>query len=321
MSSANDDGFLLYIQHARTGVNHLGAQWRNELQLGKLPLLSTSFYQPLAVSQHYFIEPKLYASREIQDLYDGGARVASYRFNNSGGRVDFGMNLGSLSQLRVGYSASRQKASLETGSQLLPNSDTTNTGIVVSAIHDSRDTPFHPTRGVAAALEYARNDNLLGGKPTWDRAELGLGIAVPFRSDVLWINAAAGSDFGGQLPPDRLFVLGGPLSFPGYNAGELRASSYWTLSSSYLWKLADILSLRGQTLYGGLLLQTGQVYQRLDGVQSGQIGSAAFEISGRTPVGPVTLGYALTTTNSSSVWLSLGRPVGTGTILERGIFR
>ena len=53
MSSANDDGFLLYIQHARTWVNHLGAQWRNELQLGKLQLLSTSFYQPLAVSQHY----------------------------------------------------------------------------------------------------------------------------------------------------------------------------------------------------------------------------------------------------------------------------
>lgn len=123
-------------------------------------------------------------------------------------------------------------------------------GIVASVIHDSRDTPFHPTRGVAAALEYTRNDNLLGGQSTWDRTEPGLGVAVPFRSDVLWINAAGDSDFGRQLPPDRRFAL-----------------------------------------------------------------------DGRTPVGPVTLVYALTTTNPSSVWLSRGRPVGTGTILERGIFR
>jgi len=320
-SSANVDGFILYLQHARTWVNDLGAQWRNEAQVGRVQLLSTSFYQPLVTSQHYFVEPKAYGSREIQDLYNDGARLASYQFRNYGGTIDFGANFGTQSQLRVGYSASRQKVNLETGAQVLPNSDSSISGIVVSAIHDSRDTPFRPTKGVAVALEYTGNDGLLGDKPTWERAELGLGVAVPFRSDVIWINAAAGSDFGQKLPQDRLFVLGGPLSFPGYDANELRASSYWTFSGSYLWKLADIFTLRGQTLYGGLHLQTGQVYQRLDGVQSGQIGSAAFEISGRTPVGPVTLGYALTTTNSSSVWLSLGRPVGTGTILERGIFR
>ncbi len=320
-SSANDDGFILYLQHARTWVNDLGAQWRNAVQVGKVRLLSTSFYQPLVTSQHYFVEPKAYASHEIQDLYNDGARVATYQFNNYGGRVDFGANFGMQSQVRIGYSASRQKVSLETGTQLLPNSNSTISGIVVSAIHDSRDTPFHPTKGVAVALEYTGNDNLLGDTRTWNRAELGLGVAVPFRKDVLWINAAGGSDFGKQLPEDRLFVLGGPVSFPGYDSTELRASSYWTFSGSYLWKLADIFSLRGQTLYGGLRLQTGQVYQRLDGVQSGSIGSAAFEVSGRTPVGPVTLGYALTTTNSSSFWLSLGRPLGTGTILERGIFR
>ena len=38
-------------------------------------------------------------------------------------------------------------------------------------------------------------------------------------------------------------------------------------------------------------------------------------------IGPLTLGVGATSTDSWSVWLSVGRPVGHGTILERGIFR
>jgi hypothetical protein len=38
-------------------------------------------------------------------------------------------------------------------------------------------------------------------------------------------------------------------------------------------------------------------------------------------VGPLTVGVGATSTDSWSVWLSIGRPVGHGTILERGIFR
>ena len=87
---------------------------------------------------------------------------------------------------------------------------------------------------------------------------------VPLRNDVLWINAAAGTDFGTDLPADRLFVLGGPVSFPGHDVGELRAGSYWTLSSGYSWELKDIFTLRGQSLYWGVLLQGGQTFDRFD---------------------------------------------------------
>jgi hypothetical protein len=38
-------------------------------------------------------------------------------------------------------------------------------------------------------------------------------------------------------------------------------------------------------------------------------------------VGPLTIGFAATTTDSWSLWVAVGRPIGNGTILERGIFR
>ena len=85
-SAASDDSFLFYVQHKRTWINDLGAQWRNELQLGTNKLLSTSFYQPLTLSQQFFVEPKFSISDTRQDLYTDGERVARYRFKDWVGR-------------------------------------------------------------------------------------------------------------------------------------------------------------------------------------------------------------------------------------------
>jgi hypothetical protein len=48
---------------------------------------------------------------------------------------------------------------------------------------------------------------------------------------------------------------------------------------------------------------------------------ASLYVTGRTMVGPLTVGFGATSTESYSVWLAIGRPIGHGTILERGIFR
>jgi outer membrane translocation and assembly module TamA len=138
---------------------------------------------------------------------------------------------------------------------------------------------------------------------------------------VLWVNAAGGSALGSKLPADRLFALGGPVSLPGYQLYELRAAAYWTISGSYLWQIKDLFSLRGQALYAGLRLQDSKAYDTLDSKNRGQIESVSLFITGRTPVGPLTIGFAATSADSRSVWISFGRPVEEGTILSRGIFR
>jgi hypothetical protein len=116
-------------------------------------------------------------------------------------------------------------------------------------------------------------------------------------------------------------MLGGPGSFPGYELGEVRSEDYWTASGSYLWKMTDIMSLRGQALYAGMRLQVGQTYDRFDRVDEGEVYGGSIFITGRTQAGPFTFGIGATSTDSYSVWLAVGRPIGHGTILERGIFR
>jgi hypothetical protein len=184
-----------------------------------------------------------------------------------------------------------------------------------------RDTPFGATRGVVAELEYFKSDAAFGAQRDWQRAEIGLGFALPFRSDILRVAVAGGSNLGSNLPADRLFTLGGPVSLAGEELDALRVAGYWTLSASYLWQIKDIFALRGQALYAGVRLQDLEVYQSIDDNLHGQIGSVSVFITGRTLVGPVTLGIATTTANAHTLWVSFGRPIAEGSILSEGIFR
>ena len=59
-SEGGDIGFVIYGKHTRTWVDSLGAEWRNELQLGGETYLSTSFYQPLDAAQRFFVEPRAF---------------------------------------------------------------------------------------------------------------------------------------------------------------------------------------------------------------------------------------------------------------------
>ena len=320
-TSGDDRGFALYLAHNRTWINSLGAQWRNEIQFGTNQILSTSFYQPLDIAQRFFIEPKLFWNQEWENVFYDGNDVARYKFGDLGGRLDFGVNFGNVAQLRVGYLATDRRVQIATGSPLLPQLDIRDAGIAVSAIYDTRDTSFSATRGVVAALEYYESDVALGAQRDWQRAELGVGFSIPFHNDVLRISAAGGSDIGSNLPADRLFTLGGPVSLAGEELDALRAAAYWTVSASYLWQIKDLFALRGQALYAGLRLQDLEAYETIDGTDTGQIGSLSVFVTGRTPVGPLTLGFATTTDNSRTVWVSFGRPIAEGTILSRGIFR
>ncbi|HYJ41155.1 MAG TPA: patatin-like phospholipase family protein [Steroidobacteraceae bacterium] len=320
-SREGDLSFSIYGRHVRTWVNSLGAQWYNELQLGGESLVTTGFYQPLDVARRFFIEPRVTFSRALEDVFVDDERVARYEFKDFIGELNLGANVGRYGQARIGYLYDERDVDVDIGTPLMPEGKPVDAGMHVLAELDSRDTAFNPTRGLAMALEYMESDESMGGDRDWERAELGFGIALPLRRDVLWLTFAAGSDLGSDLPGDRAFSVGGPDSFPGFEQGELRVSEYWLANTSYLWRVKDLLSIRNHSLYVGVGLTGGQLNGRLDGGEDGEHYGGSVFLTGRTFFGPLTVGVGATSTDSWSLWLSVGRPVGHGTILERGVFR
>jgi NTE family protein len=320
-SREGDVTFALYGRHVRTWLNSRGAQWFNELQLGGESLLTTGLNQPLDIARRFFIEPQATFSRSLEDVFVDNARVARYAFKDLMGELNLGANIGRYGQIRVGYVYDQRDVAVDIGPTLFPEVDAVDAGIHVLAELDSRDTTFNPTRGVAMALDYQQSDDSMGGERNWEKGEIGLGVAVPLRRDVLWLTLAAGSNFGSDLPGDRAFSVGGPDSFAGFEQGELRVDKYWLANTSYLWRVKDLLSIRNLSLYMGVGLTGGRVDGRLDGGEDGELYGGSVFLTGRTLFGPLTVGVGTTNTDSWSLWLSVGRPVGHGTILERGVFR
>jgi NTE family protein len=318
-SSDGDLEFALFGRHTRTWVNSLGAEWRNELQFGGDSYLQTSFYQPLDQAHRFFVEPRLMVSRTLENIFFEDERVARYEYQDLTGSLDLGLNFGRFAQARVGYLYDSRKVNVDVGSPVLPETEPDDAALGASFEYDSRDTAFAPTKGATIALEYLNAHDSLGSDRNWERAELGVGVAVPFRRNIWWITAAGGvSD---ELPGDRLFTLGGPGSFPGFELGELRVGGYWTIGTSYLLNVKEVLPIKGHALYMGFRVVGGGVSDRFDNQESEGIYGGSIYLTGRTMVGPLTLGVGATSTDSWSAWLSIGRPVGRGTILERGIFR
>ena len=132
---------------------------------------------------------------------------------------------------------------------------------------------------------------------------------LPFRRNVGYLRVSGGSSFDTSLPLYDLFSLGGPVSLPGLSIGELRGTSYWSAQASYLQRIADISYVFGQSIYAGLTLTAADMSGRLDGVYAQPTYSGAFVLAGRTPLGPVSLSLAATTTSEWQLVLGLGRPI------------
>ncbi|MDH5274749.1 MAG: hypothetical protein OEY13_16950, partial [Gammaproteobacteria bacterium] len=77
----------------------------------------------------------------------------------------------------------------------------------------------------------------------------------------------------------------------------------------------------------GLRLEAGETFGRLESTvlpgfdENEMLYGGSLYLTGRTQIGPLTVGLGMTSNDSWSLWIAVGRPVGNGTILERGIFR
>ena len=312
--------FELEAQYVRRWLNSYGGQWRNRVQLGTSSLFQTSLYQPLEKTQTFFIEPGGLAGRSTEDIYNDYKRIAQYFFIDYGGRLDVGVNLGSNSQLRAGYWVDERRVEVDTGLSLLPTGRHTDAGLLASGYFDNRDASTFATRGTAAEIQFFRSDSGLGATRSWEILEGGARQVVRAGVTTLSLTAAAGSNLGSTLPADRAFSLGGPQSFPGYSPGAVRADAYWVVQGAVLWSIADILPIANQALYGGIGLEGGHVYDRIDPVPDGALYGISGYIGGRTPIGTLTLGFGKAT-GTWGGWITIGTPVGSGSILDHPIFR
>ena len=94
--------FSLLAGLRRVWINSLGAQWTNELEVGRIARAATEFYQPLDLGDTVFVAGYASVQSVPRYIFDGSQRVAEYRVQANTAGFDVGVPFGNTGEIRVG---------------------------------------------------------------------------------------------------------------------------------------------------------------------------------------------------------------------------
>ena len=296
--------FSLTLQHTMTWVNSYGAEWRNEIELGDVRRLSTSFYQPLWPGGPWFVEGMLAAFKLNSDLYDGFRRTDRFTSETRGAYALAGRRLGNVGVARVGAGYERYRTEPTISSRFeTGESDSARVALAEVSL-DTLDDPNFPRRGYGAIARTSLLDYESGGDPiqtylvngllpyTWGRLTL-LGLA----------NAQRSRDDRGA------FGLGGLFNLSGTPPGAIVGSQAAFGALLGYWHMGRTRGALGGDWYIGLSAEAGNAWYRSSEVPRGEVRKAASAFLGLDSIlGPVYLAYGKTFGGDSAWYIFLGRP-------------
>ena len=305
-----DSFFALVATHRSTWLNRLGAEWRNDLQIGHNDRLATEYYQPLTAAQRVFFALHAETARDPFDLYLNGARLARYRRATYGAGVDLGVPLGTFGEARVGFVRGRLKllndTSFVAGSVFV---QPTEMGAIEARVRlDTLDNLRFPREGYAGDVQVYASRQKLGATDNYTRLSANFNGAVAYEAHSLQFGLRAARSLGSaDLPNYELFALGGFLQLSGYRTGELlgREMAFGRLVYNYRVSTPGLLD----GAYVGVSLEAGRIGDTVSGsTPSGSHRGASLYFAFDTPLGPVYLAYGRSDGRNQSVYLFVGQP-------------
>ncbi|GLS95954.1 patatin-like phospholipase family protein [Piscinibacter gummiphilus] len=310
--------FNLAASHRATWLNHLGAEWRNDVQIGHTDRLATEWYQPLTAAQRLFVAARAEFTRNPFDLYDNsdgssdgdGSRIGQYRVQYIGVGLDLGTPIGRSAEFRVGLTRGHVKMLLDTGlvpPELLQPPQETG-GVLARLRFDSLDSIRFPTQGWQGEVRLYASRPTFGADETYTKASANLNAAQAFGRHSLQVGLRGAKALGDDdLPVHELYSLGGFLRLSGYATGQFlgRELAFGRLVYNYRLSLPGFLS-------GAFIGASAEVGRIGDSVSKG--GDAftrhGFSIyaSMDTPLGPIYGAFGRGGDGANAVYLYLGQP-------------
>ena len=305
-----DSYFNLLASYRRTWLNTLGAEWRNNLQIGRTSSFMSEFYQPLDDRGFFFVAPHASYERRTTDLYDGSRRIASYDVTSILAGIDIGSQFTRYGELRIGMLGGVLSPELDTGPQSLsPGDDNVTQGAFKTRLFlDQLDSVQFPRSGWSAGLNMFNSSSLLGADQDYTKWDSDGSFVRSFGSHTFHFSAKAGGRIGSDtLPRYDLFQWGGFMQQSGYATGQLVGDDLKFGRLIYYHRLLKGSLLEG--VYGGISFEVGQVGNPLvPGSPEGLLESSCIFLAADSPIGPVYIGYGRSMDNNSSVYLYLGTP-------------
>ncbi|HEX6691527.1 MAG TPA: patatin-like phospholipase family protein, partial [Burkholderiales bacterium] len=106
--------FNLALSHRATWLNSLGAEWRNDAQIGYHDRVASEFYQPLHFRSGVFVAPRVEFNQNPIAFFVDGRRIGQYMVQTTRAHLDFGLQ-NKYGEVRLGAFTGRLKAEEDFG--------------------------------------------------------------------------------------------------------------------------------------------------------------------------------------------------------------
>ncbi len=305
---SGDAYFNLLVSHRRTWVDALGAEWRNDLQIGRSMRYLSELYQPLDIAQRFFVAPRIDLGQRPLDVYQDRNRVARFSVRTVRAALDLGSAMGSYGEARIGLMRGFSDYELDTGlSTLVP--DVTRFqlgGVNVRLRFDRLDNAAFPREGFAGSLDLMSSRTTFGASNDYTRWEASmLGASSLGRHTLRWAMKGGGRLGRQELPGYEMFSWGGFLQMSGYRTGQLTGRELVFGRLVYVYKLVDQPIFEG--VHVGFSLEAARLR---DGFFPGLVHakSTSMFVGFDSPIGPMFVALGAAADGNRALYLFLGKP-------------
>ena len=303
--------FNLLMRYQQTQFNKAGAEWRNDLQIGRDRRLASSFFQPFGLGSIVNVSAGGELARRPIDIYLDGRRITQYDVSTSTASLDLGLDIGRNAIARFGALRGNDRADVNIGSFALPNVTLKQGGLKLRTLYDNLDDPNFPREGRTVGFDYYASMKRLGAARDYRKAEFNYSDHYSIGNHTLAISGRYGRTFGASTPIPIFdqYSLGGFLQLSGYRPGELIGQTVSLGRVSYYQRLGASSSFLGRNVYGGISGEMGRVADNFQTQSSNERKySLGMFVGIDTLLGPLYLGYGRSRQRNGVFYFFLGQP-------------
>ncbi len=307
-----ESSFDVLTTYTMTKLNRRRGEVKVQAQLGENPSLFGEYYQPLSLSQTWFVSAQLQQATASVFSPVGEGLYAPYRVDILSGILDLGLQLGKYGELKFGLVRSSTHSELRSDTDSveplsLPSEiDSDLAGYRFSAIVDQFDNMNFPRHGYFVAAEFLAARESLGSDAEYDRLVTFMGAAATRKRHTILGLTTLYSALGSESP--EIYSLGGLFTLSGYPSDSItgRYGGYATLL--YLYRLFQMPPTIGDGLYIGGSVEAGNLWYEADQVDLGELRySASLVIGVDTVFGPLYLAQGFSEDGDNTLYLFVGR--------------
>ncbi|MFO0324035.1 MAG: patatin-like phospholipase family protein [Burkholderiales bacterium] len=307
--SIGEGRFNLLVRSQMTQVNAAGAEWRNDLQIGRDRRLATRFLQPFWAGSFVNSSVGAELGRRPFDIFVDGNRLAQYDVRNKVGSLDLGADMGRNAIARIGMYRGDATATMAIGFTDTPSYKVRQGGMRFRAVYDSMDDINFPRQGRTFSVDYTASLKPFGADDVYRKTEVNFVENFSVGRHTLSLAGRYGDSKGGELPVFDQFSMGGFLQLSGYRPGELLSERVVFARSTYLYKLPFGQSPLGSRLFAGASAEWGRLNNVLEPFSTSRDRSSlGIFLGADTALGPIYLGYGRTRERSTIFYFFLGQP-------------